>query len=157
MSRQQLLDALEQYRAGLDTALAILRQLTEVASRQRHRTEQRDFEQLAADSDERDRLTRALVAIEPGLRAVREVVLAHHDDAKELPAFSEIIDLRQSAAEMITGILKNDEASMRSLTDAELARRAAATSLETGESTLAAYRRVLTPPVGSASLLDIRG
>jgi hypothetical protein len=54
-------------------------------------------------------------------------------------------------------ILKTDESSMQALSNAELASRAAATSLEQGEATLAAYRRVLTPAVGSASLLDIRG
>ena len=38
-----------------------------------------------------------------------------------------------------------------------LARRAAVASLEHGETTLAAYRRVLTPPLGHASLVDRRG
>jgi hypothetical protein len=157
MSTQQLFDALEQYRAGLETGLALLRQLKDVAARQQERTEQRDFVRLAADSDERDRLTGALVAIEPGLRAVRDIVLKHHDAAIRLPAYQQIIDLRQNAADLVNGILKTDEASMRSLSDAELARRAAATCLEQGEATLAAYRRVLTPTVGSASFLDIRG
>ena len=33
MGRQQLLDAIEQYRAGLETGVALLRQLKEVAMR----------------------------------------------------------------------------------------------------------------------------
>jgi hypothetical protein len=157
VSRQQLLDAIEQYRAGLETGLALLRQLSEVAVRQNEGTARRDFKRLAEDGDERERLTRALVAIEPGLRAVREVVLQHHEEAKTLPAYQDILTLREAAAALVNGILKTDDASMRALSDAELARRAAATSLEQGETTLAAYRRVLTPAVGSASLLDIRG
>ena len=157
MGRQQLLDAIEQYRAGLETGVELLRQLKEVAMRQYDGWEKRDFTQLAADSDERDRLTRALVAIEPGLREVRAVVLAHHDAVKDLPAFEALVDLRQTAADLVANILKTDESSLQSLSNAELARRAAASSLEQGQETLAAYRRVLTPAVGSASLLDIRG
>lgn len=157
MSRQELLDAIEQYRAGLETGLALLRQLSDVATRQHEGSAKHDFKRLAVEGDERDRLTRALVAIEPGLRAVREIVLQHHDEAKELPVYQDILALREAAAALVNGILKTDEASMRALSDAELARRAAATSLEQGENTLAAYRRVLTPAVGSASLLDIRG
>ena len=157
MTRQQLLDALEQYRAGLETGVALLRQLKEVAARQYDGSEKRDFAQLTGVSDERDRLTRALVAIEPGLREVRSVLLAHHEAAKHLPGYQAIIDLRQTAADLVGIILKTDESSMQSLSNAELARRAAASSLEQGQETLAAYRRVLTPAVGSASLLDIRG
>lgn len=157
MSRQQLQDAIAQYRAGLETGVALLRQLKEVAARQQDGSEKRDFVRLAADSDERDRLTRSLVAIEPGLREVRAVVLAHHQAASNLPGYQSLLELRQVAADLVGIILKTDESSMQSLSNAELARRAAATSLEQGEATLAAYRRVLTPPVGSASLLDIRG
>lgn len=157
MSTQELLDAIAQYRAGLDTGVALLRQLASVAQRQHARSEQRDFAQLAVDSDERDRLTRALVAIEPGLRTVRDIVLRNHDAAQRVPGFEHVLELRQAAAELVNGILAADEASMRALSDAEIASRAAATSLEQGETTLAAYRRVLTPAVGSASLLDLRG
>jgi hypothetical protein len=157
MSNRELVDAIEQYRAGLETGLALLKQLTVVASRQQYGTATRDFEQLARDGDERERLTRALVAIEPGLRAVRELVLKHHDEARSLPAYEEILILRQGAADLVNSILKTDDASMRALADAELAHRAAAASLEQGEATLAAYRRVLIPAIGSASLLDIRG
>ena len=71
MTDQSLLDAMEQYRAGLETGVAILRQLHDVAARQHEGTTQRDFPRLAAESDERDRLTRALVAIE------RRILLHH--------------------------------------------------------------------------------
>ena len=77
--------------------------------------------------------------------------------AARVNRLEEVVELRQAAAELVTRILKTDQESMDALAAAELARRAAATSLEQGETTLAAYRRVLTPPVASASLLDIRG
>ena len=67
---------LEQYRAGLEAEIALLRQLDTIAVRQRDVTETRDFEQLAAESDVRDRLTRTLVTIEKGVREVREALNA---------------------------------------------------------------------------------
>ena len=157
MNRQALADALEQYRAGLETGVTLLRQLHDVAGNQRVGTELRDFERLKRDSDTRDHLTRALVSIEPGLREIRAFLAAATAEIHDLPGYHEVVALRQAAAELVTDILKTDQESMRALADAELARRAAVASLECGETTLAAYRRVLTPPVASASLLDLRG
>jgi hypothetical protein len=74
-----------------------------------------------------------------------------------LPAYGEVLGLRQAASELVARILATDRESMQALTDAELARRAAVVSLEQGESTLAAYRRVLTPPLSHAALVDRRG
>jgi hypothetical protein len=65
--------------------------------------------------------------------------------------------LRQTAADVIASILATDKDSMKALADAELARRAAVSSLERGETTLAAYRKVIAPPVSGASLVDRRG
>lgn len=157
MTPQDLSNALDQYRAGLETAVSLLKQLRDVASRQREGTERRDFAALAADSDLRDRLTGAIVAIEPGMRQVREALAASHATLKGLSDYEDVIALRQAAADLVASILETDKASMQALADAELARRSAMASLETGETTLAAYRRVISPPVGSASVLDLRG
>ena len=157
MNSQELADAIEQYRVGLETGVTLLRQLHAVAGRQREGTERRDYERLASESDARDRLTCALVAIEPGLRAVRASLAAAQADLSAFPGFAGVLALRHTAAELVTSILDTDRDSMQALADAELARRAAVASLECGEATLAAYRRVLTPPVASASLLDQRG
>lgn len=158
MTRQQIGDALEQYRAGLQTGIELLRQLQTIADRQREGTRERDFKRLTADADARGRLTHALVALEPGLRDVRAFLAALPEDAvASQPGYDEIVALRQTAADLVQAILHSDDASLRALADAELAHRAARANLECGEATLAAYRRVLTPPVGSASLLDVRG
>ncbi|MFA5907775.1 MAG: hypothetical protein WC815_03260 [Vicinamibacterales bacterium] len=157
MNPHELADAVEEYRAGLETGVTLLRQLRNIASRQREGTEQRDYERLAADSDARDRLTRALVAVEPGLRAVRARLAAVRVDLTTIAGFAEVLALRLTAAELVAGILDTDRESMKALADAELARRAAVASLECGETTLAAYRRVLSPPITGASLLDRRG
>lgn len=157
MTIDPLVDALDQYRAGLDAEVALLEQLEAVAARQRGVTARRDFEQLAIEGDERDRLTRALVKIEEGLKPVRARLAAAPERATLLPGYAAVAALRQRATALVAGILSTDEESMQALADAELARRAAVASLEQGETTLAAYRRVLTPPLGQASLVDRRG
>lgn len=157
MSQQDLADALEQYRTGLDTAISLLRRLASVASRQREGTASRNFERLAAEADARDELTHALVAIEPSLRQVKAVLAKDPTAVSRLPGYADVLTLKQTAADLVAGILKTDEESMHALADAELARRAAVASLECGEATLAAYRRVLSPPLAGASLLNLRG
>jgi hypothetical protein len=148
---------LEQYRAGLEAEIAILRQLDTIAARQRDVTETRDFEQLARESDVRDRLTRTLVTIEKGVREVRDALNASKLNLSRFETFQQVVTLRHAAADLVQRILKTDHDSMKSLGDAELARRAALASLERGETTLAAYRRVIAPPVSSAALVDRRG
>jgi hypothetical protein len=151
-----LADLLAEYRAGLEAELALLEQLTLVAVRQRGVTARRDYEQLGREGDERDRLTRALVAIEEGMKAVRARLGTARDRVATLAGYGDIVGLRQRAATLVARILATDE-SLQALADAELARRAAVASLEQGETTLAAYRRVLTPTFGQASLVDRRG
>ena len=46
---------------------------------------------------------------------------------------------------------------MAALKEAEAARRFAAQTIDAGESTLAAYRRVIAPPPTSAAIVDERG
>lgn len=157
MTDPELADALAQYRVGLEAELTLLEQLAHVATRQRNVTERRDYEQLGREADERDRLTRALVAVEDGLRVVRERLSQARNRVATLAGYPDVVSLRQRAAALVARILATDEESMQALTDAELARRAAVASLEQGETTLAAYRRVLTPTFGQASLVDRRG
>lgn len=157
MTDAALVDALAQYRAGLEAEIALLEQLAQVAGRQRSVMAQRDFEQFGVEGDERDRLTRALVTIEEGLQPVRARLHIARDHVATLGAYTDVATLRQRAAALVARILATDEDSMQSLADAELARRAAVASLEQGETTLAAYRRVLSPAVGHASLVDRRG
>lgn len=151
---EQLLD---QYRAGLEAEMALLRQLSALAERQKASTESRNFEQLSAESDERDRVTRSLVALEEGLADVRHRLAAVKAQVVALPGYQVIAALRREAADLVSRVLSVDQESLKSLADAEMARRAAMASLEKGETTLAAYRKVLTPPVEHAALVDRRG
>ena len=148
---------LAQYRAGLEAQIALLRQLEAVASHQRTVSESRDFERLAIESDRRDSLTRSLVEIEQGLAAGLRVLGASRQSVARLEGLSEVIALRRTTANLIARILATDQLSLQSLANAELARRSALASLERGETTLAAYRKILAPPVASAAFFDRLG
>lgn len=157
MTDGELRDGLAEYRAGLEAQIGLLEQLVQVSARQRGESARRDFEGLGAAGAERDRLTQALVTIENGLKDLRIRLAASRDRTVVLPGYREVVSLRQQAAALVARILATDEESIQALADAELARRAAVASLEQGETTLAAYRRVLSPTLAQASLLDRRG
>ena len=157
MTHAELVSLLEQYRAGLETEIALLRQLEDVAARQREVTESRDYERFKAESDRRDRLTGTLVTIDQQLRAIRETLHGSRHALSALPDFKVCGELRKTAADLVQRILATDRDSMKALSDADLARKAVVASLERGETTLAAYRKVIAPPVSSATLLNRRG
>jgi hypothetical protein len=154
VSDVELASALAEYRAGLEAELVLLRQLHGIAGRQREGTATRDFEQFAVESDARERITRTLVTIEQGLRAIRNSLMRGRANLLSHTAYQEVLVLRRTAEDLVAAILATDQDSMKALADAELARRAAVASLERGESTLAAYRKVIAPPVSSATLVD---
>jgi hypothetical protein len=157
MTHAELVSLLEQYRAGLEAEIALLRQLESVATRQRDVTESRDYERFKMESDDRDRLTGILVTIDQQLRDIRETLHASRQALSGLPDYKVVGELRRTAADLVQRILATDRDSMKALSDADLARKAVVASLERGETTLAAYRKVIAPPVSSATLLNRRG
>lgn len=157
MTPDDLARLIEQYRAGIVAEVNLLHQLSDVSARQHDVTHRGDFVRFNAASDAREGLMRSLVMIEEGLKGVRQALKDHHDIASRLPGFDEVVQLHREAAEMVGAIMTKDQESLSALADAELARRSAFANLERGESTLAAYRRVLAPPVASATLLNRRG
>jgi hypothetical protein len=157
VTRQELELTLEEFRRGLEAELSLLRQLQAVAAEQRTVSDARDFDRFQSVSDERDRLTRSLLAMEHGLADTRAALREWRDIAAGIPVYGTILALGQSSTSLVNEILESDREAMRALADAEVARRAALSSLERGENTLAAYRRVLAPPASNAGLLDSRG
>jgi DNA-binding TFAR19-related protein (PDSD5 family) len=156
MSESLLAGLVDQYRAGLDAEMAILHRLQCVSDRQHEATGAHDLDALGLAADERDRLMAALVNIEGPLRNMRTTLSESRDQAKALPGYQEAVHLHSKAMALISSILKTDEESVESLAKAELVRRDAARALEQGETTLAAYRRVMTAPPG-ATLVDRLG
>jgi hypothetical protein len=156
MPESPLVGLIEQYRAGLEAEIVILRRLEQTSARQREATAAQDIAALNRAADERDGLMAALVNIEGQLRVVRQTLSKSREEAKHLPGYSEAVRLHREAIALVSGILKTDEESLEALAAAELARRDAARAMEQGETTLAAYRRVMTALPG-ATLVDRRG
>ena len=157
MTYDELARLIDQYRAGIEAELALLRQLADVSAHQHTVTHAGDFSAFGDAADERDRLMRGLVTIEEGLREVRTTLATHRDIAEKIKGFDDVMTLHREAATLVASIMAADQASLSALADAELARRRAVAGLERGETTLAAYRRVLMPPIASATLLNRRG
>ena len=156
MAESPLVALIEQYRAGLEAELVILRRLEQTAARQREASAAQDLGALNRAADDRDGLMAALVNIEGQLRVVRQTLSASRDEARHLPGYAEAVLLHREAIALVTGILNTDGESLDALAAAELARRETARAMEQGETTLAAYRRVMTALPG-ATLVDRRG
>ena len=147
---------IDQYRAGLEAEIPILRRLHRIAGTQRESTSVHDLDGLHLAADERDRLMAALVNVEGPLRQIRKALSEARAQARLLPGYEDALALHAEAVALVSQILKTDEESVEALAKAELARRDAARAMEQGETTLAAYRRVMTAPAG-ATLVDRRG
>jgi hypothetical protein len=157
MTPGQLAPLIEEYRAGLEAELRLLQQLFQVSHQQQEVSRDGDFGAFDQAADDRDRLMQSLVAVEAGLRGVRQTLLAHREQAMGLPGFDQVARLHRDASRLVGAILTTDQDSLSALADAELARRSAVAALERGGTTLAAYRKVLSPPLASATLLNRRG
>jgi hypothetical protein len=147
---------IEQYRAGLEAELVILRRLEQTAARQREASAAQDLAALNRAADDRDGLMAALVNIEGQLRVVRQTLSVSREEARHQAGYAEAVKLHREAIALVTGILNTDGESLDALAAAELARRETARAVEQGETTLAAYRRVMTALPG-ATLVDRRG
>jgi hypothetical protein len=156
MPESPLVALIEQYRAGLEAELIILRKLEQTAARQREASSTQDFTALNRAADERDQLMAALVNIEGQLRVVRQTLSTSRDEARHVPGYAEAVKLHREAIALVTRILNTDGESLDALASAERARRETARAVEQGETTLAAYRRVMTALPG-ATLVNRRG
>jgi hypothetical protein len=154
---QDLTPLVEQYRAGLDAELMLLHRLQAIAVDQRRASEAGSITEMQATIDNRDRVMATLVTVEHELKGVRQQLLKFREYLAEMPTFQEIVALHRQAADLVADIVAVDEDSVQALKNAEQARHVAAQALEQGESTLAAYRRVVTPTLASATLVNRRG
>jgi len=146
-----------QYDAGLQAEMFLLHQLEALATRQRQVAESGNLAEAPPLIDSRDRVMANLVAIEHALKPVRAAVAEHREALERLPDYDTLSTHHREASELVSSILAADAKSMDALREAEDARRFAAKSVEQGESTLAAYRRVVAPPLTGATLVNRRG
>jgi len=157
VTREQLIPLLDQYRAGLDAELMLLHRLQALALEQRRVSQTGSVTDIQSTVDDRDRVLATLVKVEHELKGLRQHLLAGRDKLTDLPAYQEIVERHKEASELVADIIGVDRDSIEALKEAEQARRIAAQSLEQGESTLAAYRRVVSPGLTPATLVNRRG
>ena len=152
-----LATVLADYRAGLDAELQLLTQLDTVASRQHALPHPPSADDLTALGAERERCLSALLALEGRLVPLRQHIATHLAEARLQPGFAGISERHRRAGEVVARIMQLDAESLEALKRADQERRAAAQTIEAGEATLAAYRRILQQPQPSAGLFTRRG
>lgn len=157
MTDAKLLTHVAEYRAGLDAEIVLLRRLEGLSTRQREASQTGDFDALTVVADERTRMMANLVALEHGLKPVRLMLVDAKERLADVPEFQAVVELHDEAAALVTSILGFDRDSLEALKEAESSRRFAAQAIEKGESTLAAYRRVVAPPLTNATLVNRKG
>lgn len=148
---------LTDYRTGLDAELALLGDLELLAARQHALPPAADPDTLTSLAIERRRLLAAFAALEQQVLPLRQRLAADVARAAQTPGFAGVTERHRRAAEIVARIAAMDEHSLTVLQQADAERRAAAQSLETGEATLAAYRRIVQEPPPSAGLFTQRG
>src|ERR1044071_4378966 len=111
MAESPLVALIEQYRAGLEAEIVILRRLEVTAARQREATASQDHKALHRAADDRDSLMAALVNIEGELRIVRQTLSRSREEARQLPGYAEAVRLHGEAIVLVLGILRTDEES----------------------------------------------
>lgn len=157
MTAQDLPPLVAQYRAGLEAEMTLLHRLEWIAARQRETSEEGNFDALAEVSDQRDRVMAGLVTIEHELKPIRMALLEYRKTLDDVEEFQDVAALHREAAELVERIVTQDRSSLDALKEMELARRFAAQALGQGESTLAAYRRVVAPRLGGPNLVNRKG
>ncbi len=153
MTRDELAQAIDAYAAGLEAQLALLRQLLRLSEQQRAA----DLPAITRLNEERAALMRALVGVEAQIRPVRLQLHASQLEAASLDGFQDLITLHRVAGNLVSTILAADQDTLRALQEAELARQFASQTLDAGENTLAAYRKVVSPGPAAASIVNRRG
>jgi hypothetical protein len=106
---------------------------------------------------DRDRIMAAIVTIEHELRPAREALAAERERASALPGFEHVVALHRIASDLVATIVHSDQDTVRALQDAEVSRRLASQTIGAAGSTLAAYRRVVAPPLTGAGLVNRHG
>jgi hypothetical protein len=150
-------ELVEEYRAGLEAEMALLHRLEALAVRQRHASESGDYATLREVSDEREAVMGSLVTVEHGLKPIRMRLAESRDVLADVLEFQQVAALHRTATRLVSAILSSDQRSLRALKEAEVARSFAARTIEQGENTLAAYRRVVAPPLTKPALVNRRG
>jgi hypothetical protein len=150
-------DLLDEYCGRLELQVVLLERLLRIAVHQHDASLLRDTDALAAASAEREEVMGTLLDVEREQQPVRDRIAALLDSVASLPSFDAIRRLHRRAEACIAEIISVDRDTGERLEQTDLARRGVAQNLETGEATLAAYRKALSPTSPRSGLVDRRG
>ncbi len=153
MTHDDLAQTIDAYAAGLEAEMGLLRQLLRLSEQQRTA----DLPTLTLLNDERAGLMRAIVDVEAQIRPLRLQLHTSQPQVAGIDGYQDLVTLHKVASTLVATILAADEETMRALQEAEIARQFASRTLDAGETTLAAYRKVAAPAPSSAALVDRRG
>jgi hypothetical protein len=145
------------YTAGLDAQLGLLRQVEALAAEQRGAWLRDELLPLGSLATRRAAVMHELAAVEARIAPLLDRLRTDLERALRTPGYDAAEARRQ---ETRTAIFRLMAADRKFLTDLEASldvRRREAHALDTGNATLAAYRRVVVPAVASAGLVDQRG
>lgn len=154
---ESLAHALEDYGTGLRAEISLLRQVDDLSKRQGQACLEGQLGALGTIVAERERLAHALTDLEQHLEPLRARLAENVATLAGLPAFQEVSRLHRDASALVSTIMAADGDTLRTLRETGDLRRDAAHALETGEATLAAYRRAVAATPGTAGLVDQRG
>ena len=150
-------EVLHEYRAGLEAEMALLYRLERLDTSRHDARSHEGVVDLAVLADEREKVMASLVSIEHTLKPLRAQLADARASLQNDPTFQAVAELHRRAGDLVARILATDIRSLQALKDAEHARRFAAEATEKGESTLAAYRRVVAPPLDHARIVNRKG
>jgi hypothetical protein len=150
-------EPLARYAEGLTHQCELLERLRGVAARQQCATVGNDTPALVAALDERAMLAEALSQLEAALAPLRQALARSAPALAGHPPFEATRALHRDAERLVGDILACDAVTRETLQRASQGRREAAHAIDTGEATLAAYRRVLAPEQAPAGIVDRRG
>lgn len=147
---------LDAYRRGLEEQVGLLERLASCATAQHDACQRRDADALVEASADRQRVLDALLSLERTQRPLRDRLAGSLPALTPLSGFDTVSRLHRRAEAWIGEVDAHDRETRGHLEQADLVRRASATTLETAEATLAAYRKILSINTPS-SILDSRG
>jgi hypothetical protein len=137
--------------------LAALERLAVLAKAECDAAARNDVDGIGCVSRDRLGLMAEIEPIAHGLEQARSRIVGHLELARASGHFPTVVSRHREGERLVDAILALDRDTLASLDLASRHRRDVALSIETGEATLAAYRRVIAPPPLSAGLVDQRG
>jgi hypothetical protein len=150
-------EAVLAYTAGLDAEIALLQQVEALAAEQRAVWARDELLPLGALATRRAALMHEIAAVDAQIAPLRDRLRSDLERARRTPGYGRTEARRQDAQTLIHRLMAADRTFLTDLEASLEARRREAHDLDTGGATLAAYRRVVVPTIGSAGLFDQRG